>query len=283
MSSISSKAATRITAGLKKFQPILMSARSRDVNESDTVVIVTDLLQEVFGYDKYTEITSEYMIRGTYVDLAIKLEGELKLLIEVKAIGLELKDSFVKQAVDYAANQGVEWVILTNGAVWRTYKVTFSKPIEAEIVVEYNLCDLNPKDPNHLDLVWLLAKESWQKARLDEYRSQRQALSRFTIAATLLSEPVIELLRREIRRISPGVKIEIEDIEKVLRNDVMKREVIEGEKAEAAKKQVQKVAARALRASKSCAPSDEQKASSILPAAIEKVPEKTETQKNEVI
>ena len=116
MSSIASKTATRIAAGLKKFQPILMSARSRDVNESDTVVIVTDLLQEVFGYDKYTEITSEYMIRSTYVDLAIKLEGELKLLIEVKAIGLELKDSFVKQAVDYAANQGVEWVVLTNGS-----------------------------------------------------------------------------------------------------------------------------------------------------------------------
>lgn len=273
MSPIPSKTATRIATGLKKFQPILVSARSRDVNESDTVVIVTDLLQEVFGYDKFNDVTSEYMIRGTYIDLAIKLEGELKLLIEVKAIGLELKDSFVKQAVDYAANQGVEWVVLTNGVIWRIYKVIFAKPIDFEVVVEYNLCELNPKNSDHLGLAWLLAKESWPKARLDEYRSQKQALSRFTIAAILLSEPITKAIQRETKRISPGIKIEIEAIKQVLRNEVLKREVIEGEKAESAKK----VVARSLRASKPCAPSDEMKASSILPATIEKVSDKTET------
>lgn len=83
-------------------------------------------MSEVFGYDKYAEITSEYTIKGTYCDLAIKLEGKLQMLVEVKAIGLDLKDAHLKQAVDYAANQGVEWVILTNGAVWlqRYGKVT---------------------------------------------------------------------------------------------------------------------------------------------------------------
>ncbi len=251
MTSVPSRIAVRISSGLKRFQPILTSARSRDVNESDTVVIVTDLLQDVFGYDKYTDITSEHMIRGTFCDLAIKLDGEIKLLIEVKAIGLELKDSFVKQAIDYAANQGVEWVALTNGVTWRAYKVIFSKPIEAELVVEYNLCDLNPKDPDHLELVWLLTKESWQKARLGEYHSQRQALSRFSMAAIILSDPVIEVVRREIKRISPGIKIDLEDIRKVLRNDVLKREVLEGEKADAAQKHLHKAAARALRAAKS--------------------------------
>jgi hypothetical protein len=237
---IPSKIAARIAAGLKRFQPILTAARSRDVNESDTVIIVTDVLQDIFGYDKFADITSEHMIRGTFCDLAIKLDGEIKLLIEVKAIGLELKDSFVKQAVDYAANQGVEWVALTNAVTWRAYKVTFSKPIESELVVEFSLSDLNPKNPDHLELVWLLAKESWQKARLGEYHTQKQALSRFSVAAIILSNPVIEVVRREVRRMSPGVKIELPDIERVVRNDVFKREVLEGEKAEAARKQVRK-------------------------------------------
>ncbi len=52
MARLPKRAIERISAGLKKFQPIVASAKSRDVNESDTVVIVTDLLQEVFGYDK---------------------------------------------------------------------------------------------------------------------------------------------------------------------------------------------------------------------------------------
>src|SRR3954452_11641999 len=115
MAKLPKRAAERITAGLKRFQPILASAKSRDVNESDTVVIVGDMLQEVFGYDKYTEITSEHSIRGTFCDLAVKVDSALAALIEIKAIGLDLKDGHVKQIVDYAANQGVDWVVLTNG------------------------------------------------------------------------------------------------------------------------------------------------------------------------
>jgi len=104
MSSIPHKVENRLVEGIKRFQPIVSSARTRDVNEADTVVIVTDLLADLFGYDKYTEITREHVIRGTYCDLALKIEDQLKLLIEVKAIGLELKEAHVKQAADYAAN-----------------------------------------------------------------------------------------------------------------------------------------------------------------------------------
>lgn len=64
MANIPSKVESRLQNGLKRFQPVLTSAKSRDVNESDTVIIVTDILQEVFGYDKYSEITSEHAIRG---------------------------------------------------------------------------------------------------------------------------------------------------------------------------------------------------------------------------
>jgi hypothetical protein len=43
---IPSRVADRLSAGLKRYQPILRSARSRDVNESDTSMIVTDILAE---------------------------------------------------------------------------------------------------------------------------------------------------------------------------------------------------------------------------------------------
>ncbi len=56
-------------------------------------MIVTDMLAEVFGYDKFSEVTAEHAIRGTYCDLATKLDGTVQSLIEVKAIGLELAGS----------------------------------------------------------------------------------------------------------------------------------------------------------------------------------------------
>jgi hypothetical protein len=244
---VPAKVASRITAGLKKFQPILAAAKSRDVNESDTVVIVTDLLHEIFGYDKYAEITSEHAIRGTFCDLAIRLEGRLQFLIEVKAVGLELKDSHVKQAVDYAANQGTDWVVLTNGVSWRVYKVAFTKPIAHELVVELNIAELSNRNDEHVELLWMLAKEGWQKAGLGEYHTQRQALSRFSVGALVLSNPVLEVIRRELRRISPGVKIDTDEIKNVLLHEVLKREVVEGEKAEQAVRQINRAANRALR------------------------------------
>src|SRR5690606_7428578 len=119
MAAVPKKVAARLIAGLKRYQPILSAAKARDVGEADTVTIIKDMLADVFGYDKYSDVTSEHSIRGTYCDLAIKIDGQLETLIEVKAIGLELKDQHVKQATDYAANQGVDWVLLTNGVAWR--------------------------------------------------------------------------------------------------------------------------------------------------------------------
>jgi len=247
MSSVPKKAVERIRAAIKKFQPILQTAKTRDVNESDTVVIVADLLQELFGYDKYTEITSEHSIRSTFCDLAIKLDGALAFLLEVKAIGIELKDIHVKQAVDYAANQGCDWVGLTNGATWRVYKVVFEKPIQNELVIEFDLLSLSHREQAAIQLLGLLSKEGWQKAGLVEHHSYKQALNRFTLGAILLSEPVVDVVRRELRRTTPGIKVEPTDVRSLLITEVIKRDVLEGEKATAAKRQIARAGGRALR------------------------------------
>lgn len=247
MATVPSKIVDRLATGIKSFLPVLASAKSRDVNESDTVTIITDMLADVFGFNKYSEITSEYVIRGTFVDLAIKLDGKLQMLIEVKAIGLELKDAYIKQAVDYAANQGIEWTVLTNGIIWKIYKVTFGKPIGQDLVLEIDFLNLNYKNSENLESLYLLTKEGIGKSVLSDYHAQRQALSRFYIGAILLSEPALELIRRELRKISPDVKIDTQQINDVLVQEILKREVMEGEKAEEARRKIARAASNALR------------------------------------
>lgn len=247
MTSVPLKVKDRLIVGIKRFQPILTAAKSRDVNESDTVTIITDMLADVFGFAKYSEITSEFVIRGTYVDLAIKLDGKLQMLIEVKAIGLDLKESFVKQAVDYAANQGIEWVVLTNGVTWQVFKVSFGKPISQDLVVQMDFLNLNPKDSEGIENLYLLTREGLAKSMLGEYHAQRQALSRFFIGAMILSDPVLDVIRRELRRVSPDVKIDTEEIKEVLVQEILKREVVEGEKADEARRKIARSANRVLR------------------------------------
>src|ERR1700733_7799641 len=128
MATIPARIALRIVEEIKRFQPIVESAKKRDINESDTVVLMTGMLSEILGFDKYADITTEVAVRGTFCDLALKIENKLRILIEAKAIGIELKDHHVKQAVDYAANKGLEWVILSNAVTWKIYKIIFSKP-----------------------------------------------------------------------------------------------------------------------------------------------------------
>lgn len=263
MPQVPNRVAERLAIGIKRFQPIIASAKSRDVGESDTVIIVTDMLSEVFGYDKYSEITSETSIRGTRCDLAIKIEGAIEFLIEVKAIGLDLKDSHTKQAVDYSANQGTEWVVLTNAEIWRIYRVTFAKPIDHELVLEINFSELNPKKSNDLELLYNLTREGYLKSALGEYHTQQQALSRFYMGAMVLSDPVLEVIRRELRRLSPDVKISLEQIKSVLVQDVLKREVVEGEKADEARRKISKAANKLLRARTAKEPRESQASSEV--------------------
>lgn len=261
MSAVPKRVAERLVAGIKRFQPILAAAKARDVGEADTVTIIKDMLADVFGYDKYSEVTSEFAIRGTYCDLATKIDGALQTLIEVKAIGLDLKDTHVKQAIDYAANQGVDWVLLTNGVCWRVYHVIFAKPIDHDLVVDIDFCELNTRAESDLELLYLWCKEGWQRSVLGEYHSQKQALSRFFVGAMVLTPPVLDVIRRELRRVSPDVRIDVEQIKAVLSNEVIKREVMEGDKADEARKKIARIASKALRAanSRATSPKDAEK------------------------
>jgi hypothetical protein len=246
---IASRVSERLSSGLKRFQPILSAAKSRDVNESDTSMIVTDMLADVFGYDKYSEVTRELCIRGTFCDLATRIEGKFQMLIEVKAIGLGLKDAHVKQAVDYAANQGIEWAALTNGHEWKVYRVIFAKPIDAELVLDIDLLSLNPKSSDDIENLYLLTRESMLKSGLYAYHDHLQATNKFYLAAVILGDAVLESARRELRRLS-DVKLEVEELRDALQQEVIKREVLEGEKADAARKKVARAAGKMLRVRK---------------------------------
>jgi len=228
----------RLVGGIKKFHKILEDARSRDINESDTVVIITDMLSEIFGFDKYSEITSEFAIRGTYCDLVTQIDGDLQYLIEVKAVGIELKESFIKQAVDYAANQGIDWVILTNGIRWIVYKIAFTKPIDKDQVIRFNFAELNPKNKSHLEIMFCLSKEGCNKSVLDEYHSQRQVLNKYFIGSVIITDPMLNTIRRELKKLAPDIGTDNEQIKKVISQEIFKREILESEKAQEASKKI---------------------------------------------
>ena len=151
MAQIPGKIQERLSREVLKLQRVLQAAKHRDINESDTALIVADILSNVFGFDKYSEVTSEMAIRGTYCDLAVKVDGKVQYLVEVKAVGLDLKEGHLKQAVDYSANQGISYVVLTNGVCWKIHRIRFEKPIQNDEICAFNFLELSRR---RLVVVW---------------------------------------------------------------------------------------------------------------------------------
>jgi hypothetical protein len=244
MLNIPAKVNERISKNIKKFQKIISQAKNNDINEADTVTIIKDVLSEVLGYDKFTEITSEYAIKKTFCDIVIKKDGNPYIVIEVKAIGMTLKDDHTKQALDYGSNAGIDWIILTNAAQWKIYKIIFSKPIQSELVYEFNFEELNSRKSSDIEMLYYLSKEaickSASKGLLDDFREQKQLLSRYLIGQILLTDDVTITIRKTLRKISANAKVSIEEIKTVLENEVIKRDIFEDEKASEAKKKVVK-------------------------------------------
>jgi hypothetical protein len=230
---VSAKVASRITAQLKTYQGILAQAMKKDSSEGDTVVIVTDMISDILGYDKYQNLSSEHAIRGTYVDLMVSVDNKPRFLVEVKAVGTELKDNSIKQVVDYAANKGVDWVVLTNGIVWRVYKVVFAKPIDKVLVCELDALEANSKGPEAIECFGSLSLEGFSKDSLSDWFHEKQITSKFAMAALLLSDSMLDSLRLQIRRLSQ-VRVEIDDLRSLLTDEVIKRELIDGDEAKSA-------------------------------------------------
>lgn len=244
---ISKKVTDRIALQLKKYQTILTEAKDRDISESDTVVIIGDMLAEMLGYKKYTEITTEFAIRGTYVDLAVKVGSDIRFLIEAKAIGVALKDSHVKQAIDYGANHGIEWVVLTNGIIWQVYKIHFRQPIDKALIFEVDILQASPRNQQLLECFGNLSREGFTQSSMTAFFQQQQATSKFSLAALLTSEPVLLTLRKELKKIGAGTKVDDTFLKSVLQNEVLKREVVDSDEAKAAMdfiKKTEKAAAR---------------------------------------
>ena len=139
---------------LRKFSPAFREARDRGANESDTVMYLVKFFEEVLGYDSLKgEISKELAIKERYCDIALKIEGTVRILVEGKAAGIKgLVDRNIEQAENYASKAGIRWVLLTNGIEWRLYHLTWAENegITHDLAWQANLIDELESDAEEL-------------------------------------------------------------------------------------------------------------------------------------
>ncbi|MCU1439811.1 MAG: hypothetical protein JWP85_808 [Rhodoglobus sp.] len=215
----------RVRVALKKFARPLQDLVARDANEGDTRLLITDLLCEALGYDKYEDLTTEYMVRGEFADYGVRIDKQMAAFIEVKRATTKLGVKHLRQVEMYAVNEGVEWVVLTNGVHWQVYHLTAGLPVTIDLTLDLDL--LGPQTVSHkADQLFYLSKESFKRKQIEDVWKQTAATSPKALLSLLLSEPVLDAARRELRR-RAGYNLDSADLARLVRSSIVRAEVLE--------------------------------------------------------
>ena len=205
---------------LRHFHKPLNDLLVRDANEGDTRLVVTDMLCEILGYNKYSDLTTEYMVRGEFADYGIKIDGKLKAFIEVKRISTKLSYRHMRQVEMYAVNEGVEWMILTNGAVWEVYHLTAGLPIGIDCVLAIDLLDQDAKLRQQENKLFYLSKESFSRNQIEQLWQHTKASSPESLLKAIIDESSLDAIRKSIRR-DTGFSIETYEVKRLILDNVI--------------------------------------------------------------
>jgi predicted type IV restriction endonuclease len=219
-----SEARDRIRSGIRRFSRPLNDLVERDANEGDTRLLITDFLCDVLGYDKYADLTTEYQVRGEFADYGVRIDKELVAFIEVKRVATKLTTRHLRQVEMYGVNEGVEWIILTNGARWQVYHLSGGLPVEVQLAIEVDLLG-SESIAQKSEKLFYLTRESLKRRQIDELWQKKRATSPTSLANIILSENVASAVRKELRR-QTGHSIGDDEITQLLRDTVIRPECL---------------------------------------------------------
>lgn len=179
------------------------------LKEYPTRTIFVDPLLSTLGWDVRDpdEVELEYpTIDGKSVDYAMKINRKPVFLLEAKQLSDPLDDvKSITQVVGYAANDGIEWCVLTNGVRYKIYKASERASAPDKLLFEVSI---DPRDSAGLSVEQIaaqlsrLSRDSLAQGVLDKLGTEiftsgkvRKALDRLFIDAP---QPLIRLIRKAI-------------------------------------------------------------------------------------
>lgn len=200
----------KLYSNLKKYQKRYLQKQYKDLDESATRIMVNSFLTDVLGYKELEDIKTEYRIKGEYADYVIQLARKKHLIVEVKAIQLDLSEKHLRQSVNYAANEGIDWILLINGRQIELFRVIFGKPIDIKKIFKFNLDD-KVELKESLEFLFYLTKGSVLKGELEVFWKRFQVLEPKDLSKNFYSIEVVRFLRKVLKNKS-GLFFSEEDI-----------------------------------------------------------------------
>lgn len=210
----------KLLAELKNYKKKFLD-RNTELDESGTRLMINSFLSDVLGFLPIEEIRTEYMIKGTYADYMVQTTGIRHFLVEVKALSLQLSDKHLRQTINYGANEGIEWALLTNGRSFQFYKILFSQPIESRLIFSVDLSD-SSQLKQQAEVLQYLHKDAILKKSLKQLWNKCEALNPLNVASIIYSKEVVSVVKKLIKT-KYGEKCDDEDVYKSLNKIVFEK------------------------------------------------------------
>ena len=199
----------KVEQKLRQYRKKYLHKTFAEVDESATRIMVNFLLCDVLGYSELVDIKTEYRIRDQYADYVIQIKAKKQFIVEVKSIQFDLNQRHLRQSLEYGVNEGIDWIILTNGRQLQLYKIIFDKPVRHEKFFDWDLSDYAQIRQAASSIAYL-AKRSVLKGELDQLWQRQVELSPDRLAKIVYSLDFVKLLRRQLKQ---NTKIHFKDDE----------------------------------------------------------------------
>lgn len=188
----------KLLAAIKTYRKEFLEKGLKELDESGTRLMINRFLADVLGYKQIEEIKTEYMIKGTYADYVIQVEKTRHFLVEVKALSFELSEKHLRQTINYGANEGIEYALLTNGRNFEFYKIIFEKPITSRLIFTIDLADSTALK-NAAGYLQHLHKDSVTRYSFGPLWNKCEATNPYNIAGIICSDVVLNCIKKLIR------------------------------------------------------------------------------------
>ncbi len=155
---------------IEKFEKEKFSGRIQEYNEEATKIsFIQPLLKDVLGWDvnDHNEVSPEERVSRGRVDYGLKVDGKVKIFIEVKPVKADL-NKHIEQAVRYGYNRkDVPFVLLTDFEGVKLFDVTIKpdlrNPLKClKIDLQWN------QYLQQFNRLWVFSKESVIQGELDK-------------------------------------------------------------------------------------------------------------------
>jgi len=158
-----------------------------------------DVLKAALGYED-ANIDTELRALNQRIDIALKQDDKVFMIIECKNARSKLPNNVRDQAVMYAVNKSADWAVATNGAVWKLYRVFPQKGCDPRVVQVFDiaLLDEDGVSEHDIECLYLLTERALFSGDTEAKFHRMECLSKRNLLNALTSERVLKAMRRQL-------------------------------------------------------------------------------------